>query len=457
VAATLIAAATYLAGAIQAPPSPIAGPAGDATTIDGSTGVGSTLVPPGAAGTLIAGSVEQLDRSISIWAANVAREPRDFLSATTLAELYHARGRLTGDLADQERALEAVATAQRAAPGEAAARTIEASVRLTLHDFDGALGIAEALVRDDPMQLGALAALADAKLELGRIADARADYDRLAAAASGPALDIRLARLASVSGDAEEAVRLSRSALDASRAADAAGETVELGFYQYAAAEYARLAGDAVAARAGFEAALAERATDLGALVGLARIDAFEGRTDEAVDHLRRAASIAPQPETLALLGDLLAAAGDAAGAARQFETVRFIERLGEVQATVFDRVLLRFDLDHGAASTATLTTAQASFEARPDAGGHDTVAWALYRLGRGDEAAAEIAAAGGAESADARVAFHAGAIALAAGDSAVGRSTLERVLALGPALDPIERLEAERLLAHDPVQQPAS
>src|SRR5262249_12787304 len=163
--------------------------------------------------------------------------------------------------------------------------------------------------------------------------------------------------------------------------------------------EYARLTGDVPAARAGYEAALAVRPTDLGALVGLARIDAFDGRPAEAIAGLRKAAAIAPQPETLGLLGDLETATGAASDANRQFETVRFIERLGEIQATVFDRVLLRFDLDHGNASAATLDQARASLKARPDAGGHDTVAWALYRLGRVRAAAAEIARAGGAGS----------------------------------------------------------
>ncbi len=180
----------------------------------------------------------------------------------------------------------------------------------------------------------------------------------------------------------------------------------------------------------------------------MARIDAFEGRDAAAVEGLRKAAAIAPQPETLALLGDVLATMGNASGAATQFETVRFIERLGEIQSSVFDRVLLRFELDHGGASEALLAKAQASLEARPDANGHDTVAWALYRLGRFEEAAVEIAAALADGANDARLEFHAGAIALASGDTVTGRSALERAVALGPALDPVERAEAQRLLA---------
>ena len=263
----------------------------------------------------------------------------------------------------------------------------------------------------------------------------------------GPSVDIRLARLAFLTGDLDEAARLAVAARDATAAAIGTGGTGDLGFHEYAVGEYSRQAGDTAAARSAFEAALAVRPTDIGALVGLARIDSFEGRTADAIAGLQRAMAIAPQPETMALLGDLLESSGDKAGAATLFETVRFIERLGEIQSSVFDRVLLRFEADHGGASDDLLGKARAAVAARPDQSGHDALAWILYRLGRFDEAATEIAAAGIDGAADARLLFHRGAIALATGNEAAGRADLERALVLGPALDSIELAEATRLL----------
>ena len=335
------------------------------------------------------------DRGIKVWAANLAAEPRDFMSATTLAALYHERGRLTGDLADHQRALEAAQTAARIAPTEPAGRLLEAAVRYTLHDFSGAFADADALFRGDQTQLGALATRADAELELGRVGDARADYAVLTSHAAGPAVDVRLARLATVTGQPAEALRLARSARDAALAQAPRARHPMSGSTSSRPAN-ARLAGDAASARQGYVAALAVRDTDLGALVGLARIDAFEGHTSDAIAGLEKAAAIAPQPETLGLLGDLQAATGDATAASRQFETVRFIERLGEIASTVYDRSLSRFELDHGSASEALLAKAQASLAARPDTSGHDTVAWALYRLGRFDAAAIDRGRRGG-------------------------------------------------------------
>ena len=289
--------------------------------------------------------------------------------------------------------------------------------------------------------------MADATLELGDIAGARSDYDKLESLAKGAAVDIRLARLAFVTGGTDQALALATQARDEATHDVAAGGSTDLGFYHYAVAEYARTAGDAATAKAGYQAALAVRPTDLGALVGLARIDAFDGDTTAAIAELQKAAAIAPQPETVGLLGDLLAANGDATGAAKQFATVVFIEKLGEIQSTVYDRVIVRFELDHGGATDALLTQAQASLTARPDYTGYDTVAWALYRLGRYDEAATQIASATANGAADARVIFHRGAIEVALGKTAAGRADLQRALALGPALDPNERAEAQRLV----------
>ena len=407
---------------------------GDPTTIE---------APAGVAGGAVSLSIDQIDRSIAVWSANLAAEPQDFLSATNLAVLYHGKGQLTGDLTDHERALAAAGTALAIAPTYAPSRALDAAIRFTLHDFEGAYAAADSLYRDDPTQLGALATRVDAALELGRIDVARRDLDALAVSADGPAVDIRLARLAYLTGDAGEAVRQARDALDAATSSGA----IDLGFYHYALGEYARLAGDAALARIGFEAALALRANDLGALLGLARIEAFEGDILAAIAHLETAVAAAPQPEALALLGDLRVTAGDPAGAKAAFDTVRFIGDLGSIQGAVYDRQLVRFELDHGAATGATLADVTASVATRPDASGHDLLGWAFYRLGRFEEAATEITAARALGANDARVLLHDGAIALARGDRAGGLALLKEAQAMGPALDPIERAEAEALL----------
>ena len=166
------------------------------------------------------GSLEQIDHSIAAWTKNLAANPHDYLSATNLAILYHGRGRLSADLGDQERALKAVQTALAIVPGDPGPRAVEATIRYTLHDFSGAFAESDALYRADPTQLGALATRFDSELELGRIGNARADLATLARATSGPAIDVRAARLAFVTGDVHRALTLARAALAGAAADD---------------------------------------------------------------------------------------------------------------------------------------------------------------------------------------------------------------------------------------------
>ncbi|MCZ2982642.1 hypothetical protein NYY70_20910, partial [Acinetobacter baumannii] len=85
---------------------------------------------------------------------------------------------------------------------------------------------------------------------------------------------------------------------------------------------------DVDTARAAFEASLAFRPTNVASLVGLARVRAANAETGAAIALLERAAAIGPQPETLALLGDLLASRDDGAAAAARYGTVRFTAEL---------------------------------------------------------------------------------------------------------------------------------
>ncbi|MEO8462523.1 MAG: tetratricopeptide repeat protein, partial [Chloroflexota bacterium] len=308
------------------------------------------LTGPGAAIPAV-GSIAQIDHSIRAWTTNLAANPKDFISATNLATLYHARGRLTGNLDDQARALEAARTAAAIAPNQTAASSLEATILYTLHDFGASLAVADRLYRANPADLGALATRADTELELGQMAAARADYDTLAARASGPAIDIRLARLAYLSGDAARSLTLAIAARDAATA----DPGTDLGFYHYAVGEYARLTGDGEMARRSYTAAIALRPADFGSLLGLGKVQASTGDLAGAIATLEQAAAIVPQPETLTLLGDLHALMGDATGAADAYATVGAIRTLSSIEGLVFDRQLLLFDLDHGAATSASL------------------------------------------------------------------------------------------------------
>ena len=391
-----------------------------------------------------ASDVANIDAQIRIWGPKAAADARDDISAGNLAVLYLGRGRLTGDAADYERALSAADRAVAAYPTSTGTRALKATVLQATHDFTGALSLAETILNEEPRNVDALAVSGDARLELGRLDEAAATYDQIAAIMPGPALDAREARLAWLTGDADKALRLATKARDGADLSTSSDPS----FYEAQLGEMARLTGHADLARTAFDAALAIRPSNQLALLGKARLDAFAGDDAAAIAELRTAAAIAPRPETLGLLSDLLAATGDVAGASNAADTIHVIEQLGGTSAKLFDRQILGFDLDHGGRTQAVFDRAVAAAQIRPDAAGLDVVAWAAYRLGDLETARSESASALAGGSIDARVLYHAGAIRIANGDDQGGRALVQRALDLGPALDPLDRHDAEALLA---------
>jgi tetratricopeptide (TPR) repeat protein len=439
-AALLLAAGTYVAPAIR------------------EALVGRAVVPPAKTVLAVPGQATSPDGRLPIadriafWTKRVTEQPADDVSWLQLAAVYSEQGRLHVDLDAYARALDAANHALAIAPKYPPSLAVHASILFATHDFAGAEADARAALVNNPRDPTARAVLGDALLELGRPSEAAAEYAAIADVAGGPSLDIRRARLAYVTGHPADALTLARKALEGASGgldkASATSDPLELAFYQAALGEYARLSGDAATADVAFRTALELRPDDLASRIGLARVSASAGDTDSAIRLLEEAAAIAPLPEIEALLGDIHALRGEGAAADAAYDTVRLTAQLSELAGTVFDRQLILFDLDHGSVSSAVLARAEAAFDVRPDAVGQDVVGWALHRLGREDEAWAASAAARATGITDARLLFHAGAIALARGDAALGEALLLQALDLGPALDPMDRTEAEALLA---------
>ena len=412
-------------------------------------------IAPAEAGTLaIVGSGTDPDGRLPLadrlafWAARVERDPGDHLSMVQLAVLEAEEARRTSDV---ERLMRADALLDRSLGIDAssfAALRAKAGVRFALHDFAGAAAIADRILSIAPDDMGALAIEADARLETGDLEHAAAVFERLATLAPGPAVDVRRARVAYLRGEEADALRLASAANDAARGLVRVDDPA---FYHYQLAELARLTGEADLARRELKAGLALAPDDLRLLLASARLDAATGRPEDAIRDLRRATSIVPSPESLALLGDLLALRGDDADAQAAFGTVAAIEQLADATRGVFDRQLALFDLDHGRADPALVARLRDSLAARQDAYGHDLLAWALHRTGQSDAAASEADAALANGIRDARILYHAGVIALTQGRVDVGRARLAEALARSTALAPSEIADATALLERRP------
>ena len=408
-------------------PAPAA-PAGQVVT--------GPVAPAGAPIAGAPGNLETIDHSIAAWTANVAANDRDFISAANLGTLYEARARLSGDVSDYSRAATAAERSLAIEPRQLDIQALHARLQLATHDFAGALTEASAIDRAVPNQPAVLSIIADASLELGDVDRASSLHDQIQALAPGPAVTARLARLAFLRGDPTSAVSMAESAYGAAKADGTAGPA--LSWYAYLAGTLHLGAGSPETAATWFGSALDAWPASFLALAGSARAAAALGDTDAAIAGYRAAIAVAPQPDALTALGDLLALRGDTKGAEAQYATVLAIAQLQGSGGLIFNRQLVLFDSNHQRDLATALTLAERELDARHDAYGYDAYAWALLANGRAAEADAAMAKATALGTRDALLLYHAGEIKLALGETAAARALLTDALSIRGALDPL-------------------
>jgi tetratricopeptide (TPR) repeat protein len=415
VATALLVAGSYAANWLPRVPAPAAGLAPSSLPV--------SLAPADApAAGLSERLLARFDRAITAWNTNVTSNAGDYVSATNLGNVYVGRARLTGDLADYERAVKAANRAIEINATYLPARGLRATILFALHDFRGALAQAQAIRDLDAGNLQALATIGDANLELGDVVAARRAYAELQRAAPSAPVFSRLAHLAFVEGEPDRAIGLVQMAVDAV-AGDPPSEAKA--FYSFQLGELFRARGDLANAAAAYEQALDDLPTYVPAAAGLARIREAQGRRGEAIQLLEAATTRLPQPDLVAALGDLYALSGDPAAAERQYALAERIGQLAMATGSVYDRQLVLFAADHDRGVAKSVSRARVALKQRHDIYGHDALAWALFKDGELDEAAEEAHAALALGTQDPRLAYHAGMIAEAQGRTDEARRLL--------------------------------
>lgn len=458
----LIPAGALIAVALSYAVSAIAAPAGtfprtdvvSGGVVEPSAGVGSAPIANSlnepvraGSGTAVgsAGSGDT-DRRIGFWQERIKANPSSDVQYQYLGELLALKGRETGDVSQYALAAEAFREALERYPGNVAARSGLAVNLVTLHQWTEAIEQGKQILQADLRALGAVAVIGDASLEIGDLDTARDAFRTLREKADSPSVESRFARLAFLSGDTDEAIRILDDAATVAAGLNASAE--ERAFYHYSAGEYRFSQGDFDGAAKEFDTALQQLPGYYLAIAGRGRVAFAQGDITGAIEAYERAVAIIPKPELLGYLGDLYTVSGDAVAAERQYKAVDFIATLGETQSVVFNRELTLFQATHRRGTADAVRMATAELETRRDVYGYDALAWALYADGRVDEALAPAHEALALGTKDARLLFHAGMIELAVGRIEDGRAHLQAALDLNPAFDPLGAAEARAALA---------
>jgi tetratricopeptide (TPR) repeat protein len=378
--------------------------------------------------------------AIELFAGRLVENPRDAASAAVLGELRLRRFRETGDLGELEKAENVLTQAIGSLPQFPQASATLAQVDLALHRFDEALATARFAAEADP-SIGAQVTAADALVALGQYQEAELFYLEAQSEFASPELSARLAHLKFINGDIDSALLTMRKAARVYLASGGSGEPAawflaRVGDLEMASGEYR-------AAKASYRASLEVFPGYHLGLAGLGRALTALGELDEAIEAYEAALVVRPLPETLSAVGDLYLLTGRPDTAAERFATVDAIAALG---GGVYNRAVALHYADHGRPEDA-LRLAESGIGVRPDVYGYDTLAWALYRVGRFGEALAAAERANSLGTADATFSYHLGAIRMALGDRPGASEALVHAIDLSPEFHPVGAAEAKRLL----------
>lgn len=450
----LLPRASTPSAAAARPAAPLSSaPAALPSSGTGAGAPGLALDPvAGAGGVMTTPDLERIRADVKFWGDRFAKSPVDFISATRLATSEVELARATGDISAYLAASAAVDGALKAYPDYPIALDYRGVVLVALHHFIDARADSSAILADSPDDPTALATLGDASLELGDLAAARSAYQKLTAVDDSAAARVRRGHLAFIEGHTDEAVSVSRAAVDAANAEDASGNA--LAFYHYQLGDTLIGTGDRAGAAKAYAAALVADPRYHLAHWGLARVAAADGHLDEAIAQLDQAIAIVPLPEFAARRADLYrmrGADGDAAREANDRRTVLVIAQLSGAAANVYDRTLSLYLAGSGNDPARALSLAQGEIAIRKDVYGYDALAWALLANDRPVEADSAMTTALAFGTRDAKLLYHAGMIKATLGDNEHARGLLTEALDLDASFDPLAATLARTKLAELP------
>jgi len=383
--------------------------------------------------------------ALEVFQEKIRQNPSDAASYTILGNLFLRAARENGDVANYVKAEEALFTALDLVPDYTLAKTSLASAYYAQHKFSTALALAEEVYADDPENVQALATIGDAQLSLGNYHEADLAYRQLSEKSASPPVLVRLAHLAELEGETEQALELMQQAGE--EGVKNGGSKEEIAWYLVRMGELHFNTGNLKQAEKYYEAALFVFENYYLGLAGMGKVNAARGQYETAIAYYEKSIEIIPQPDFLAALGDVYQLAGHPDKAQQQYDTVLLIGKLAELNVQVYNRQLANFYSDHDIHLDEALKLAAGDLESRKDIQGYDAAAWASYKNGLLDQAETWIAEALKLGTQDARLFYHAGMIALAQGKTAEAREFLSHALNINPYFDVLQAPVANQAL----------
>ncbi len=382
------------------------------------------------------------DDQIRFFQWKVSQDPDDQFNYDRLGVAYIQKARETGDVTYYDlaaKALEKSLALESKAPEAAPPAKHLATVYYAEHRFQEALTLAQQALALNPRDITPYALIGDAHSEMGDYEKAWADYAHLqnpanpqSAVSSVQYLEQNRESVKSMlTGDTRAAIEHMRTAVGISVDSQMAMESIA--WSQFTLGEAYLQLGDLAGARAAYNDAVKTYPNYHRALSGLAKVSAAEGHLAESIDLYKQAIAVIPLPTYAAALGDVYTKAGNTAEAKKNYDLVEYIARLNAFNQSVYNRELSVFYSDHDIHLPQALQLARKEFEVRHDIYTWDALAWALYKNGQPEEAAAAMKQALHLDTQDPLLLFHAGMIYERLGEKAKAEDYLRRAIAINP------------------------
>lgn len=377
------------------------------------------------------------DREIAALQQKLKDQPEATQLLERLGWAFVAKARLTSDPGFYKLAEQCSVAMESAAPNNADAALLRGHIAHALHRFKEAEAIARDLTSRREFVFD-YALLGDALMEQGQLGPAVEAYQKMVDLKPCLQTYSRVAHIRWLKGDLAGAIELARVAVRSG----SPREPEPLAWACTRLAAYLLQQGDLAGARAAMEEAMQIVPDYSAALLMRGKLLLASGEAKDAAAVLEQAATQCPLPDYLWTEAEAMRAAGDP----EQAQTVE--AQLRKTGAANDPRTYSLYLATAGTDLPNALRLAEAELGTRQDVFTHDAIAWTLFRSGdiAGAKTQRDLAVSEGTQ--DARLLFHAGMIANAAGDAEQASKWLTKAEQSKAALLPSERAELSRGLA---------
>ena len=349
--------------------------------------------------------------------------PLDPPGYALLGQAYLQKGRETNDASYYEFAKD---TLQKSLdlyagdPKSAVPATDMAAAMMAEHRFHDALDWANRALAFGLGDPAPWAIVGDALADLGQYGKAAEAYAKLVPSEAATSLpgarrplfyerDARMSYLYFINGDTSRAISSMENAVRRAIADHMPAENIAWSYYQLG--EEFFQAGDLASAENAQRRALSIDPYSYRALAGQAKVQAAQGKLQEAANLYESSLRVVPVAEYAANLGDVYTQLGNAKEAKKNYDLVEFIGLLNALNQSLNNRELAQYYSDHDLKLPQSLEFAKKELEVRQDVYSWDILAWAYYKNGMLEQAAEAMSHALARGTRDALFFFHAGMI----------------------------------------------